>query len=1126
MNNSYKLSRIFICSLLLSNIIKCSICFFQQFQKTFFAFLLLLSLQLTRNNNIYAQNGILEDTNRIPTSSFSALKPTFNQVNPFTGVNNISIPLYEIKEKEINIPISLNYSSGGVLVDEEPGLVGLSWELNAGGLIRRKINNIPDESCGGQLVGPGTSVPYKPDYANSDWEYYTTTDTYGLYKPGYFFATSNPPGTVRNLPKDLNPDEFFFNINGISGSFFMGQDGTWKIKGDSGMSIKVNSTFGTLPGLFVTIKEFQIIDQNGIVYIFGGDESNIERAWSVVDYSGFLMSYGTYMSDFNGQAATLLPTGREDLESFPITWRIKKIQSPNGATIKFNYVQHGMRGTGSTSYIRNMYTQGSVDEIHSGSNTKYSYLTSIETDNELITFTKSVSNGYYQKYIQHYDPDYNNDGYYKLDGIEVIKKGTNESLKKIDFSYIESPSERLKLQTVLFKSNGLSGEKFSFAYNPMLLQNYGSNTDHWGFNSTKSRAPVYLEQQYFNSKEADLNVLQAEVLTSVQTPHSGLISFFYESNSFSKVAKHYPFTIENYNGFGGGIRVKKIVANPLYGPNNETEYFYVGSGFSEGESSGVLSVIPKYTFTDIGGFNSYQSSMVNVPSQTLGRDVTYTRVVEKANNGYRVYTYSNLDNGYMDIAGVPIVSSTPSTPYTSRELMRGKVIKEEYFTSDINPLIKYQKENFYNEDYNISLPASGFGPSQGLATPNNSPSASFLNYYFTPYLKRSIETTFANSQQIVNTVNYSYNSKNMISSQSYLSSDNLLTEIKYNYPADMINLGNDPYQIYSQMISKNIVAPVIEKIVNIDDTQVSLERTNYDIFQNNIFLPKSLNIKVSNNPIDTSRLFNKYDLKGNLLEEQEPRGVKNCYLWGYNTQYPVAKVLGADYNTVSALINQSVLDNPSSDQQLRNELNNIRTNLPSVMVTTYTYKPLTGMTSQTDAKGMTTYYEYDALQRLKLIRDQNYNIIKTYCYNYAGQVTDCNAGGGTSPSGPVQIYARIEVLNPSWGAPIDGSTTEADIYLALYSDAGCTQPVSRLQGFDVNVSTTGTYSYNNSSSVSSWTNTYNVPANTTRVLLGRYVTDSWYSYYDPYYGQVINSESYTYQVEDNGLNVYIPSPTY
>lgn len=51
-------------------------------------------------------------------------------------------------------------------------------------------------------------------------------------------------------------------------------------------------------------------------------------------------------------------------------------------------------------------------------------------------------------------------------------------------------------------------------------------------------------------------------------------------------------------------------------------------------------------------------------------------------------------------------------------------------------------------------------------------------------------------------------------------------------------------------------------------------------------------------------------------------------------------------------------------------------------ITTYTYKPLIGLTSTTDPKGMTTYYEYDSFQRLKYIKDQNGNILKSYDYHY------------------------------------------------------------------------------------------------------------------------------------------------
>ena len=51
-------------------------------------------------------------------------------------------------------------------------------------------------------------------------------------------------------------------------------------------------------------------------------------------------------------------------------------------------------------------------------------------------------------------------------------------------------------------------------------------------------------------------------------------------------------------------------------------------------------------------------------------------------------------------------------------------------------------------------------------------------------------------------------------------------------------------------------------------------------------------------------------------------------------------------------------------------------------MTTYTYEPGLGILSMTDANNLSSYYEYDVLGRLAIIRDSNLNILKTYVYNY------------------------------------------------------------------------------------------------------------------------------------------------
>lgn len=54
-------------------------------------------------------------------------------------------------------------------------------------------------------------------------------------------------------------------------------------------------------------------------------------------------------------------------------------------------------------------------------------------------------------------------------------------------------------------------------------------------------------------------------------------------------------------------------------------------------------------------------------------------------------------------------------------------------------------------------------------------------------------------------------------------------------------------------------------------------------------------------------------------------------------------------------------------------------------MTSYTYKPLVGITSSSDANNKPTYFEYDGFGRLILVRDFENNILKKYDYHYRPQ---------------------------------------------------------------------------------------------------------------------------------------------
>ncbi len=144
--------------------------------------------------------------------------------------------------------------------------------------------------------------------------------------------------------------------------------------------------------------------------------------------------------------------------------------------------------------------------------------------------------------------------------------------------------------------------------------------------------------------------------------------------------------------------------------------------------------------------------------------------------------------------------------------------------------------------------------------------------------------------------------------------------------------------------------------------------------------------------------YKEYDSKGNITEiEDKTSGLTTSFIWGYRQQYPIAQIVNATYSEIETvlgttnmgkLMNGYIL-NPIpypptvlTDTEIRNMLAPLRTSLPDAQVTTYTYKPLVGMTSETDINGRTTYYEYDNFNRLKTIKDHDGNILKQFEYHY------------------------------------------------------------------------------------------------------------------------------------------------
>src|SRR6186713_531649 len=156
---------------------------------------------LTLAATVYGQSSttpLVDLPNVVPPSPNAAALGKFGDipVGEYTGIPNISIPLYTMRVGKFQLPISLNYHSGGLKVEEVASSVGLGWALSAGGVITRSMHGAPDEGAGGYLRA-----------------YNLTIDT--IVRSNALTRAACMGGV------DLQPDLFYYNFAGQSGKFIL-----------------------------------------------------------------------------------------------------------------------------------------------------------------------------------------------------------------------------------------------------------------------------------------------------------------------------------------------------------------------------------------------------------------------------------------------------------------------------------------------------------------------------------------------------------------------------------------------------------------------------------------------------------------------------------------------------------------------------------------------------------------------------------------------------------------------------------------------------------------------------------------------------------------------------------------
>lgn len=1029
-------------------------------------------------------------------------------VTMYTGLPGVAVPVFEIKLKSQTIPVSLQYHSGGVKVDELASNVGLGWNMNAGGSINAMVRGKED-----WLVG------YPNDPGPITLEILTTTGEYQQGAPNGGVSYNWCKEVMTGL-HDPEPDMFNFSGPGINGKFFFDQQTNVHIVPVQPLRISMLTLNGVLG--------FRVINERGVIYDFHEGEISSsetgapnynwyltrvitpERDTVAFTYQRLTYKYKTffgesrvkYISGFHdpeliSQAGNIVVHDNAFDSVTVVGSRLKAISCNNGTKVDFTYAtaqRLDLPGTNALTAISVFYGSNLVKKF----NLVQEYIgnTSLPDQNRLrlIQVNEQGSDG---SVVAPYKFFYDNSrplpvrlsnaqdhwGYYNGKG------GSHRFPRNSEYWEGDSKSvnreqdtvySRIGLMTAMQYPTGGSAT-FDYEPNDVWIDNEQTITTTTGGTGCYGTPFTTAEQTFTipvkaQNKRISYNTY-AQYVDPLDSPpaedptcnisirfpdgHSEFIAGINSNANGDPITwppGDYKVTVETFGDNSraffliayevadtsyytgskivGGWRLKRITYKDPFHPekNKVLKYTYAANDAQPGRSCGVLpSNRPVYEYLrtpakykvykapsgpsgDDFYWAEYKSCLVVVQSANslspLWSDhghIFYPRVAvldgENGENGKTIYynSYEQPGTGYFGY---------PFTPATNIDWLSGLLQKKEEFRKDVNggytllrstenkysvaPDSLYWKHYYSTPEPVDDLKGIGLAVAQvvgELTLSLNFYPAKFdaIRYrYISKLLK--VDTTVVtqytgNPGESIRTVTM-YNYANGLSLQpteiKVENSKKELSRIVNSYPNDYSTT-----PVYKKMLERNIVVPVIEEKKYNGTKLLATTRTNYGLTPSDLALPASVERALFSNALDTEMVYSRYDDKGNILEYKTKDGVINAFVWGYNGNYPVAAIQGSDYNSAIAQLTNPAILETGNDQQIRAELNNIRTGLAAqkAMVTTYTYLPPTGMTSMTDPTGKTTYYEYDGLSRLKVIKDQNGKILKQYNYQYQQPVT-------------------------------------------------------------------------------------------------------------------------------------------
>lgn len=542
-------------------------------------------------------------------------------VDLLTGSPNISIPIQNVTEGSLNIPISLFYPGGGVRVEETEGTAGIGWFIQGEGRVTREVRGLPDDYAGtGSDARRGWLYDNLAQTINSftpfaDEDYATCADEAGDYN--FLFD-------LYSELQDTEPDIFSFNAPGLNGRFVLGIDGLPKLI--PFQDIKVEVSMNSL-GIYAV----KITNHLGVVYYFDVMES-VTRSSGI----GSGTNYFSRISRFYNAPL-----------DFGSVWYLSRITAPDGAEIIFKYESIGDESL-SKNHIAIVNEANVTDTLYSIEDKfKARQLSAIETDAMIVNFEWQ-------------------DGIIK--NIHINDRATSEK-RSFNFvygdikDYRQSASSGLRrafLKEIYESGNCNAYPSYSFTYDgvnftdktttlPFWSRNY---QDLWGFyngTSADRKPDIYVYNTLSDAERYRItpipgqaeslhlmgsgrsvspSLITAGSLKQINYPSGAFASLIYESNDYFDAQANGTYQ-------GGGIRVKQVtIAGGERGSENiVTEYEYTRE---DGESSGRFLYRPVFAFA-VG--NQIIRSFNNLAPD---RGILYSRTtVKQTGKGKTVYEFLN-----------------------------------------------------------------------------------------------------------------------------------------------------------------------------------------------------------------------------------------------------------------------------------------------------------------------------------------------------------------------------------------------------------------------------------------------------------------------------------------------------